>query len=118
MINKQGKTKPKEGESCNGCGYCCSIEPCLIAREFLSCESGPCVALEWQNGESSCGMTKNPLGYMFMASKQGIEPPNMNLGTAAAENLKIAEHIAEAVGIGRGCDSQDDHDSELWNKSI
>ena len=44
--------KPAHGNPCNGCGLCCAMEPCGVAREFIPDhpEEGPCLALEWEAG--------------------------------------------------------------------
>lgn len=116
-MNTPGRLpKPLMGEACNRCGYCCSTEPCQIAREFLGCRIGPCVALERIGDQASCGMVRNPLGYLFNASRPAAEatqtpgdPPDIPAAT------QLSEQIAAALGIGKGCDAQDDDASRDWN---
>jgi hypothetical protein len=89
--------KPKFGEKCNGCGMCCTVEPCLIAQTLLNCHEGPCVALETEtDGRKTCGMVKRPAHYMF----------NEDAPPSATGEFQVM--IANMLGIGRGCDAADD----------
>ena len=51
-------TKPKYGQTCNGCGLCCKTETCPIARLRYLQIAGPCPALLWdaQLGRYQCGI--------------------------------------------------------------
>lgn len=106
--------KPRQGQPCNGCGYCCHTEPCGLAKEFLDCSKGPCVALEWKGGKSSCGLVTNPLGHLYRAGKksQGLE--SLNEGDLRAYSEALGSQIAESLGVGRGCDSTDSDESRHW----
>lgn len=86
--------KPELGKACNGCGYCCIQEPCRIANEFLNCHEGPCVALEYENNRTFCGMVRRPIHYL--------------MGKTAPENLTgaLQVQLASMLWIGAGCDSQ------------
>lgn len=106
--------KPALGAPCNGCGYCCSREPCALAQEFLRCTSGPCVALERQGGKTLCGLVRNPLGYLFQAAHPGQAVAVLEDAPALAEGARLSRELAEALGIGRGCDSLDDDESAAW----
>ena len=97
--------KPKFGEPCNGCGYCCTEEPCGLAKEFLLCTKGPCVALEYENGQARCGMVRDPLGYLWRAVHPGATESTESTGAVAAVNKTLGTQIATALGIGRGCDA-------------
>jgi hypothetical protein len=58
--------KPKEGQPCNGCGYCCMEEPCQVAESVLHIDptvNKPCPALEWQDGRFYCGLIRNMSRY-------------------------------------------------------
>jgi hypothetical protein len=39
--------KPAVGEPCNGCGVCCSLEPCPIGSLANLAIGGPCRSLVW-----------------------------------------------------------------------
>lgn len=107
-------TKPKFGQKCNKCGYCCTVQPCALAEEFLKCSTGPCIALEYADGHTLCGLVRNPLGYLFKAvhpeADIGITENEPYLSAAS----KLSHDIAEALGINKGCDTDDDDESAKW----
>jgi hypothetical protein len=68
--------KPQFGQSCNGCGLCCRIVPCVIARDLLKAFEGPCPALEHDQGRYWCGLLRNPHKHIYgMADKPWIDGP-------------------------------------------
>ncbi len=69
--------KPEEGAPCNGCGFCCAADPCGLAVEFDA-------------GRFWCGLVRNPSSY---------------LDTPAFGNHMLGAIFAQALGVGRGCDS-------------
>ncbi len=84
--------KPEEGKPCNGCGLCCFNDPCGVAKQYIyGCEqvSGPCDALEWENGRYWCGMVRRPSHYMKLPSDA------FDLATGAA--------VYQALGCDKGC---------------
>ena len=108
--------KPVKGEACSGCGYCCSVQPCEIATEFLGAASaGVCPALELdaETGGTACGMIVRPLHYLLAdgLKRMGASADDPALQPAQAE---LSASIAQALGAGRGCDSEDDDDSKHW----
>ncbi|MGE8128941.1 hypothetical protein ACQKQD_18370 [Methylobacterium sp. NPDC080182] len=93
----RGPEKPRFGEPCNGCGYCCALQPCAIAQEYLGAEDvGPCPALlfDHQDDRFRCGMVVSPTRFMFL-------PPD------AEADLILGTMFAEMLAVGRGCDSED-----------
>lgn len=106
--------KPLKGEACNGCGYCCSVSPCALAEEFLNCTAGPCVALEYSEGRSLCGLARNPLGYLFKAAHPAEEVAVLDAAPAIPAGQELSAQIAQALGIGKGCDADDDGESAAW----
>jgi hypothetical protein len=87
--------KPRRGMPCNGCGHCCTVQPCKLAVEFLSCTSGPCVALEHEEGRTYCGLVRRPAYYMF---KEDVPTD---------QTAQVSVLFASALGLGAGCDSDD-----------
>jgi hypothetical protein len=80
--------KPRHGMACNGCGLCCTLEPCGIAKALLGDIPGPCPILVYQDGKYRCG-------YVLMeAEARAIKPDFEPL-------------ITNALGIGKGCDAED-----------
>lgn len=72
------------------------------------------MALEWSENGSSCGMVTNPLGYMYMAKQPGSPLINMHEGSLRDRSLALGQHIAQRLGVGKGCDSSDDEESARW----
>lgn len=108
-------SKPTFGESCNGCGYCCTMEPCKLAQEFLHCTTGPCVALESKGGRTVCGLVRNPLGYIFKAAHPDADVPVLETAPSSDAGNALSEEFAAALGIGKGCDADDDSESAAWS---
>lgn len=110
--------KPKYGQACNGCGYCCHTEPCGLASEYLGCHTGPCVALEVTDGKSGCGLVRNPLGYLWLKAKPSEDKAILYDTKMIEHGAELSAEIASALGVGRGCDSLDDHLSASWPNII
>lgn len=110
--------KPSFGQPCNGCGYCCTAGPCQLAQEFLHCTTGPCVALEWQADRAVCGLVRNPLGYLFKAAHPEADVPLLEHSSASAHERQLSNQLAMALGIGKGCDADDDEESAAWSPRV
>lgn len=82
--------KPAEGAPCNGCGLCCAAEPCLIAQDFLGATEGPCPAMVFAESRFWCGLVVKPSDY--------LDVPEFANGV-------IGDRIGNALGVGKGCDS-------------
>lgn len=106
--------KPRFGEPCNGCGYCCTVQPCQLAQEFLNCSEGPCVALEARDGRTVCGLVRNPLGYIFKAAHPDQDVPVLDEAPDLEAGRQLSTDLANALGVGRGCDTDDDEESAVW----
>ena len=110
--------KPAFGSACNGCGYCCSTQPCQLAEEFLRCSEGPCVALEMRDGRTVCGLVRNPLGYLFKVAHPEAQVPVLDEAPATTEGWSLSVRLAAALGFGQGCDAEDDDESAAWSLSL
>lgn len=106
--------KPRFGAPCNGCGYCCAVQPCALAEEFLNCVTGPCVALERDGERTGCGLVRNPLGYLFKAARPNSVESVLDAALPSEVASELSAEMARALGIGLGCDSDDDADSAVW----
>ncbi|MDP2794347.1 MAG: hypothetical protein Q8O25_09765 [Sulfurisoma sp.] len=84
--------KPLVGVPCNGCGVCCAVEPCPVARFALGVRAGACPALEWDGATARyyCGMAQRPADYLGWLS------PRLNTWAARCCQRWIA--------AGHGCD--------------
>lgn len=86
--------KPQSGEPCNGCGYCCSAEPCRIALDWLGADpEQACPALEYEGGRFHCGLIRRASHYLDLPNDWA----DAHLGSV----------IAGALGAGKGCDADD-----------
>lgn len=47
-LHREAPEKPAVGQPCNGCGVCCALETCPLARLRFWQRHGPCPALLWQ----------------------------------------------------------------------
>lgn len=73
-----GPEKPRLGEPCNGCGFCCAAEVCAIGLVVYGEQTpAPCPAMRFKEGRFWCAVV------------QQFEP------------------IGVLLGIGMGCDSND-----------
>jgi hypothetical protein len=94
--------KPREGEPCNGCGYCCAAEPCGVALKFIPVHQwgarGPCLAMEFEAGRFFCGLVRHPTRYIDVG-----EPAEWKTELDAT----VGAMIARLLGVGKGCDTSD-----------
>lgn len=80
--------KPPFGSPCNGCGLCCMAEVCAIGRMAFPDAPAPCPALRFNGKMHRCSLVE-------FEGEAGIEPI-----------------FAEALGIGKGCCSDDAEEME------
>ena len=54
--------KPAPGAPCNGCGVCCTWQPCPLGMLVSGRRQGACTALRWHDGEQRyhCAMVADP----------------------------------------------------------
>jgi hypothetical protein len=77
--------KPKHGAACNGCGLCCALELCEVAKIMHPGASAPCPSLKL-----------TPDGTRTYCEVVAFEE------FAGVERL-----TAKALGIGLGCSMED-----------
>lgn len=53
MLPLAVENKPKFGESCNSCGYCCLTEVCAVGKEMGGGEYAPCKNIVIDENDSS-----------------------------------------------------------------
>lgn len=84
--------KPKLGDPCNGCGVCCALETCPVARLVYLRKRGPCPALLWQTAQARyvCDLVRAPGNYLrwLPVALRGV----------------AARLIARSIAAERGCD--------------
>lgn len=83
--------KPAPGAACNGCGICCALERCPVARLFLPAAER-CRALEWDDAARRyrCGMAVRPAAYLRWL------PRRWEVGAG--------RWFASRIAAGSGCD--------------
>ena len=86
----------------------------MLAQEFLQCTTGPCIALEVQGNRAGCGLVRNPLGYLFKAAHPEADVPLLDAPLPCEASSQLSAEMAGALGIGKGCDSDDDAMSAAW----
>ena len=61
-LRADAPAKPAVGEACNGCGVCCSLEPCPVGMLLSRRRHGSCAALRWDAGAGRylCGLISAP----------------------------------------------------------
>lgn len=85
-----------------------------MARELLHCAVGPCVALEWREERTVCGLVRNPLGYLFKAAHPDADVPVLDPAPEIEEGFELSSKLAATLGLGTGCDADDDERSAAW----
>ena len=75
--------KPAFGSPCNGCGLCCKMEVCGIGQSVFPGATAPCPGLRFNGTAYRCAVVE----------------------AEAASGLPTL--IADALGIGKGCCSDD-----------
>lgn len=75
--------KPKYGNPCNGCGWCCHSQVCYLGQEAfkITAEQTPCPAMMYTDNKVRCGLV--------VAEKSAGWSPMLH----------------DALGVGKGCDS-------------
>lgn len=88
-LHREALPKPLEGAPCNGCGVCCAVETCPVARLRFLKKTGPCPALAWDgdNKHYRCGLL--------------IEPGRYFPGLPAAWAKRL---FSRWIAAGKGCD--------------
>ena len=61
-IHPAAAPKPVWGEPCNGCGVCCTVEPCPVGMLISGKRRGACKALMWDDATSRyrCRVVSEP----------------------------------------------------------
>ncbi|MBD8088542.1 hypothetical protein IFT48_00860 [Pseudomonas fluorescens] len=115
LIDSVSLDKPVYGDPCNGCGVCCIAKVCELGEALGDDQN--CKALIQNTDRSfSCGLVVDP--YRFLSEEsldvwQAIDA--MSDGNAGEQALR--ESNAQALGAGRGCDSDDDAAQEYIDEA-
>lgn len=103
-LKQQAPVKPALGQVCNGCGVCCTAEPCPVARVFLWQRHGACRALQWQDTEKiyRCGLLVQPRDYLRWL-RYVLKCVPLSWQTEAEKIIQRV--IRRWIASGIGCDS-------------
>ena len=94
--------KPSPGQPCNGCGYCCIEEVCLLGLDLGNRKQ--CKALVSNPGGSfSCGLVVDP--YAYLSGERAATWKKIDEIQAGAGLKALKDCNAHMLGAGRGCDS-------------
>ena len=90
QIHADAPAKPSTGTACNGCGVCCSAEPCPLGCWLSRRRTGACVALAWNSLDRryECGALARPEHWLNW------------LPGSLAQRL-----VHRWIAAGMGCDS-------------
>lgn len=77
--------KPRFTSACNGCGLCCMLELCPVARSFYGPEAtAPCPSFVMVDGRGACAFVQTEV------------------------DLKLEPKVQMVLGIGLGCGMRDE----------
>ncbi len=99
-LQRAAPAKPAENQPCNGCGVCCALETCPIARLRFRQKAGPCPALTWSTTEKRyfCGLLTAPATH-FPGLPRALENPARRL-------------LRRWIAAGQGCDCSAEVEAE------
>ena len=97
-LHPEAPSKPASGKPCNGCGVCCALETCPLARVRFRQTRGPCPALTWSDNDKRylCGLLSDPVRF-WSAMPNWAQP-----------FLHTLSRRWIASGIGCDCDAEID----------
>jgi hypothetical protein len=90
LLQPEAPAKPAPGQACNGCGVCCTAEPCPLGQWLSRRRHGACTALVWHAGTARyrCSALAEPQRWL-----RWLPAP-------------LARSLARRwIAAGRGCDS-------------
>lgn len=66
LLQPEAPAKPLQGQPCNGCGVCCTAEPCPLGQALSRRRQGRCRALTWkpEAGLYLCGVLDDPQRWL------------------------------------------------------
>ncbi|MBU1361549.1 MAG: hypothetical protein KKC79_15920 [Gammaproteobacteria bacterium] len=93
LLRVDAPPKPAVGQACNGCGVCCTSEPCPVGAILSRRLHGACAVLEFSEdaGRYHCGLITDPVRWLPRAL-HGVAP-------------WVSKVARRFIAAGRGCDS-------------
>ena len=65
--------KPKMGEPCNNCGWCCLTEVCVVGQEITGNSTAPCSLLIEEDGKHICKLAAAGMALDDLAIGTGCD---------------------------------------------
>lgn len=111
LIESVTLEKPVYGDPCNGCGICCIAQVCALG-EALGDEKDCKALIHNVDGTFSCGLVVDP--YRFISNESlAVWKTIDEMGGSDAGEQALRKSNAEALGAGKGCDSDDEAVAEF-----
>jgi hypothetical protein len=106
-LHRDAPAKPPVGDACNGCGVCCSAEPCPLGMLLSLRVRGRCRMLHFEPAQSRyrCGLMEDPSDMRAPVFAFGAAGPLMPALSHAGPRRLLRRLVARWIGAGRGCDS-------------
>ncbi len=73
LITTARANKPKEGEPCNHCGWCCMTEVCSVGQELTQSAKIPCSLLIESEGKHYCKLATLPEVREILSMGRGCD---------------------------------------------
>ncbi len=86
-IRQANSIKPKFGEPCNQCGWCCLTEVCPIGVVALSSKMIPCKLLHETDGKYECALAN-------LCTEQLNALLNIGMGCNAKTQQEVLEELS------------------------
>jgi hypothetical protein len=101
-IEPRAPAKPETGQTCNGCGVCCALEPCPVGALLSASRRGACAALVWNApaGRYQCGALVAPQHSVRQALPRSLR------GLTRPLAWVLRRWAARWIAVGIGCDSE------------
>lgn len=65
--------KPKMGQPCNNCGWCCLTETCPTGLVFTPADAKVCAMLEQKDDKYFCKLATSPMMREMLGMGQGCD---------------------------------------------
>ena len=103
-MSEQTITKPRFGQPCNQCGWCCLEQVCILGAQLGNDQQ--CKALLPGTGNTyQCGLILDP--YRFMPEPALVVWKAMDTIKAGAGLQALKTCNTTMLAAGKGCDSDD-----------
>ena len=85
LLAKAVEIKPKYGDACNNCGYCCLAETCVVGQEITGEKYGRCKLLITDGDKHYCKLGTDETARKVLGIGEGC--------CAKTQSEVIAEYV-------------------------